>query len=330
MSKVSLRNLCKTYANDVPAVKGLSLDIYDGEFMVLVGPSGCGKTTTLRMIAGLESVTDGDIHIGDRSVKDASPGDRNVSMVFQNYALFPHMTVLQNLSFGLKARKEAKSTIRSKIETTADKLGLKELLKRRPGELSGGQRQRVALGRAMVREPDVFLLDEPLSNLDAKMRITMRREIALLQRELKATMIYVTHDQSEAMTLGDRVCIMNEGCIQQVGPPIEVYNQPANSFVASFLGNPPMNLLDGIPNTSPDQLLGVRPEKLKIGRAKESTDLELEGILDMVEETGDSRVLHLKTAYGVVTVRVHEGQFSSGMQLTCHAANTDLYHFPKT
>ena len=294
MSKVSLRNLCKTYAKDVPAVKGLSLDIYDGEFIVLVGTLGCGKTTTLRMIAGLESVSDGDIYIGDRSVKDVSPGDRNVSMVFQNYALFPHMTVLQNLSFGLKARKEAKATIRSKIDTTADKLGLQELLKRRPGELSGGQRQRVALGRAMVREPDVFLLDEPLSNLDAKMRITMRREIALLQRELKATMIYVTHDQSEAMTLGDRVCIMNEGCIQQVGPPIEVYNQPANSFVASFLGNPPMNLLDGIPNTSPDQLLGVRPEKLKIGRAKESTDLELEGILEMVEETGDSRVFALK------------------------------------
>ena len=163
MSKVSLRNLCKTYANDVPAVKGLSLDIYDGEFIVLVGPSGCGKTTTLRMIAGLESVTNGDIYIGDRSVKDVSPGDRNVSMVFQNYALFPHMTVLQNLSFGLKARKEAKATIRSKIDTTVDKLGLKELLKRRPGELSGGQRQRVALGRAMVRDPDVFLLDEPLS-----------------------------------------------------------------------------------------------------------------------------------------------------------------------
>ncbi len=330
MAKVVLQQLCKTYPNGVPAVCDVELEVADGEFMVLVGPSGCGKTTTLRMIAGLETVTNGELYIGDRNVNEVPPGERNVSMVFQNYALYPHMTVFQNISFGLKARKVSKATIRLKVSKAAAKLGLEDLLKRKPGELSGGQRQRVALGRAMVREPDVFLLDEPLSNLDAKMRTAMRRELALLQRELKATMIYVTHDQSEAMTLGDRICVMQEGRIQQVGPPMDVYDRPANAFVAGFLGNPPMNLLDGkeVGGDPQGARLGVRPEKLKLGPARDSSALELQGVLDMVEQTGDSRILFLKTQAGTVAVRVQDGDYAPGMRLTCHAAKEDLHLFP--
>ena len=323
MAGLTLQKLNKVYANGVNAVQDIDLEIVDGEFMVLVGPSGCGKTTTLRMIAGLEEITGGILKIGEREMNNVPPGERNVSMVFQNYALYPHMTVFQNMSFGLKVRKVHKSEIQDIVQDTAKKLGLEELLKRKPGQLSGGQRQRVALGRAMVRKPSVFLLDEPLSNLDAKMRTTMRRELSLLQKELKATMIYVTHDQAEAMTLGDRICVMHEGRIQQVGRPMDVYDKPANRFVASFLGNPPMNLLHG------KEQIGVRPEKLRIGPAPENSCLQLNGILDMVEQTGDSQILYLKCGQDTVAIRVQEGEYTTGQELTCHALPQDLHTFSK-
>lgn len=323
MAGLTLHKIKKVYENGVNAVQDIDLEIVDGEFMVLVGPSGCGKTTTLRMIAGLEEITGGILKIGDREMNDTPPGERNVSMVFQNYALYPHMTVFKNMAFGLKARKVHKSKIQEIVQETAKKIGLEDLLQRKPGELSGGQRQRVALGRAMVRNPSVFLLDEPLSNLDAKMRTSMRRELALLQRELKATMVYVTHDQAEAMTLGDRICVMHEGRIQQVGRPMDVYENPANTFVASFLGNPPMNLLQG-----KDQI-GVRPEKLKIGPAPENSCLKLNGVLDMVEQTGDSQILYLKCGQDTVAIRVQEGEYTTGQELTCHALPQDLHTFSK-
>lgn len=330
MAQVVLQQLHKAYPNGVDAVREVDLEIADGEFMVLVGPSGCGKTTTLRMIAGLEEVTSGELRIGNRVMNNVPPGERNVSMVFQNYALYPHMTVFKNLSFGLRVRKTPKDVIRQKVEEAADKLGISDLLTRKPGELSGGQRQRVALGRAMVREPDVFLLDEPLSNLDAKMRISLRRELALLQRELKATMIYVTHDQAEAWTLGDRICVMDEGRIQQVGRPMDVYERPSNAFVAGFLGNPPMNLLEGVDGfTGEGELLGVRPEHLRTGTAPDSSCLGLEGVLDMVEQTGDSQVLYCKTPVGTVAIRVLEGDYSIGQSLACHAAKADIQVFPR-
>ena len=322
MSGLILHKLKKTYPNGVNAVQDVDLEIVDGEFMVLVGPSGCGKTTTLRMIAGLEEITGGILKIGEREMNNVPPGERNVSMVFQNYALYPHMTVFQNMAFGLKVRKVHKLKIQDIVQNTAQKLGLEELLKRKPGQLSGGQRQRVALGRAMVRDPAVFLLDEPLSNLDAKMRTTMRRELSLLQKDLKATMIYVTHDQAEAMTLGDRICVMHEGRIQQVGRPMDVYDKPANRFVASFLGNPPMNLLHG------KEQIGVRPEKLRIGPAPENSCLQLNGILDMVEQTGDSQILYLKCGQDTVAIRVQEGEYTTGQELTCHARPQDLHTFP--
>ncbi len=324
MAQVVLENMRKTYPNGVEAVQDLNLSVRDGEFMVLVGPSGCGKTTTLRMIAGLEEITEGILKIGDREMNMVPPGDRNVSMVFQNYALYPHMTVFQNMAFGLKMRKTPKPKIQERVEGAAQKLGLDALLNRKPGQLSGGQRQRVALGRAMVREPSVFLLDEPLSNLDAKMRTSMRKELALLQKDLQATMIYVTHDQAEAMTLGDRICVIHEGRIQQVGRPMDVYEKPANAFVGSFLGNPPMNLLKG------DEQVGVRPEKLRIGPAPENSCRQLEGVIEMVEQMGDSQIIYLKSNTDTVAIRVQEGEYHTGQKLSCHARPEDLHHFSKT
>ncbi len=245
MAKVVLKNVVKRYDKGVVAVKGINLDIKDGEFVVLVGPSGCGKSTTLRLIAGLESVTSGEIYIGDRLVNDVPPKDRNIAMVFQNYALYPHMTVFDNMAFGLKLRRYPKDEIRRRVEEAAEILGIKHLLNRKPKELSGGERQRVAVGRAIVRKPLVFLFDEPLSNLDAKLRVTMRTEIKRLHARLKTTMIYVTHDQVEAMTMGDRICILRAGEIQQFDDPIVVYEKPANKFVAGFIGTPPMNFFTG-------------------------------------------------------------------------------------
>ncbi|OPL08715.1 MAG: sugar ABC transporter ATP-binding protein [delta proteobacterium ML8_F1] len=250
MSDVRLNGIVKTYPNGFEAVKGIDLDIGDKEFMVLVGPSGCGKTTTLRMIAGLEEVTKGDLHIGDKRVNDVVPKDRNIAMVFQNYALYPHMTIFDNMAFGLKLRKVPKQKIKEKVTSVATVLGIEQLLERKPKELSGGQRQRVALGRAIVREPEVFLMDEPLSNLDAKLRVQMRAELIRLHKEIDSTFIYVTHDQTEAMTMGTRICVMNNGEIQQVGPPKTIYQNPANVFVAGFIGAPQMNIMEAMVSES--------------------------------------------------------------------------------
>jgi multiple sugar transport system ATP-binding protein len=245
MAQVILQNLIKRFSEEVIAVNNVNLEIEDKEFVVLVGPSGCGKTTTLRMVAGLEDISAGEIYIGERLVNDVPPKDRNIAMVFQNYALYPHMTVYKNMAFALKLRRTPKDEIDRRVKAAADILGIRELLDRKPKQLSGGQRQRVAVGRAIVRQPEVFLFDEPLSNLDAKLRVNMRSELIKLHERLDATMIYVTHDQVEAMTMGDRIVVMRNGFIQQVGPPMEVYNRPLNQFVAGFIGSPPMNFLDG-------------------------------------------------------------------------------------
>ena len=244
MAQVVLENLVKQF-DEVVAVNNINLTIPDREFVVLVGPSGCGKTTTLRCIAGLEDANQGEIYIGDRAVSNVPPKDRDIAMVFQNYALYPHMTVYNNMAFGLKIRKFSKSEIVGRVNNAARILGIEELLERRPKQLSGGQRQRVAVGRAIVRNPAVFLLDEPLSNLDAKLRVQMRSELIKLHRRLDATMIYVTHDQVEAMTMGDRIVVMKDGVIQQVGGPLELYNNPINKFVGGFIGSPAMNFLTG-------------------------------------------------------------------------------------
>jgi multiple sugar transport system ATP-binding protein len=242
MAQVALRNIIKTF-DKTPAVQGIDLDIADREFVVLVGPSGCGKTTTLRMIAGLEECTSGEIYIGDQLVNDVPPKDRDIAMVFQNYALYPHMTVFENMSFGLRLKKFPKAEIKSRVEAAARILDIGTLLDRRPKQLSGGQRQRVAMGRAIVRNPKVFLFDEPLSNLDAKLRVQMRTEIKKVHQQVTTTTVYVTHDQVEAMTLADRVVIMNQGRIDQIGTPYEVYHAPQTKFVAGFIGSPTMNLL---------------------------------------------------------------------------------------
>ncbi|EKQ56474.1 MULTISPECIES: sn-glycerol-3-phosphate ABC transporter ATP-binding protein UgpC [unclassified Clostridium] len=244
MAGISLKNIEKIYPGNVTVVKGLNLEINDGEFVVLVGPSGCGKSTTLRMIAGLEDISGGELYIGDRLVNEVSPKDRDISMVFQNYALYPHMTVYKNIGFGLNLRKFDKKLIDKRTREVAKILDIEHLLNRKPKELSGGQRQRVALGRAMVREPSVFLLDEPLSNLDAKLRAEMRGEITKLHRRLGITFVYVTHDQIEAMTMGDRIVVMKDGYIQQMDTPMALYETPCNQFVAGFIGSPQMNFID--------------------------------------------------------------------------------------
>lgn len=242
MARVLLKKVCKNFG-DHPIVRGIDLDIHDKEFFVMVGPSGCGKSTTLRMIAGLEEITSGEILIDGRVVNNVHPKDRDIAMVFQNYALYPHMSVYENMAFGLKLRQYPRSEIRARVKEAADILNLGSLLERKPGALSGGQRQRVAVGRAIVRKPRVFLFDEPLSNLDAKLRVQMRLELVKLHQRLQATIIYVTHDQVEAMTMGDRICLMKDGEIQQVAPPLNLYERPANEFVAGFIGNSPMNFM---------------------------------------------------------------------------------------
>jgi multiple sugar transport system ATP-binding protein len=327
MASVTLENVRKIYdsAPSHVVVRDVSLRVGDGEFVVLVGPSGCGKTTTLRMIAGLESVTAGRLLIDDRVVNDVPPKDRDIAMVFQNYALYPHMTVRENMAFALVLRKLAKSDIATRVAQTAEVLGLADVLDRTPKELSGGQRQRVAIGRAIVRQPRVFLFDEPLSNLDAKLRLEMRREIARLHRELSATMIYVTHDQVEAMTLGDRIAVMNRGAVQQVDAPRALYDQPANRFVATFIGSPAMNMIDGtvergvfrtatgtLTFDAPATLnggrltLGVRPEHLvpvSSGRAPARAAI-MRARLELIEPLGSEVLLHVRSADGELTARV--------------------------
>ncbi|MBV8423798.1 MAG: ATP-binding cassette domain-containing protein, partial [Candidatus Eremiobacteraeota bacterium] len=243
MAAVRLESVSKKFGRST-VVQNMTMEIPDREFLVFVGPSGCGKTTTLRMIAGLETVSEGKIFIGDRVVNDVEPRDRNIAMVFQNYALYPHMNVYENMAFALKLRKMDREEIDRRVKGAADVLGITHLLQRRPKEMSGGQRQRAALGRAMVRDPDVFLMDEPLSNLDAKLRVQMRVELVQLHRRVKTTTVYVTHDQVEAMTMGDRIVVMNDGAVQQTAPPKELYDKPVNRFVAGFIGSPPMNFIN--------------------------------------------------------------------------------------
>jgi multiple sugar transport system ATP-binding protein len=268
VAEVTFKDVDKIYENGVQAVFDLSLEIRDGEFLVLVGPSGCGKTTALRMVAGLEEISDGEVLIGDRVVNDLTPKERDIAMVFQNYALYPHLTVAENIAFGLRLRKTPKRDMNERVEWAAKMLDLTPYLERRPKELSGGQRQRVAMGRAIVRQPQVFLMDEPLSNLDAKLRVQMRADIAKLQRDLATTTIYVTHDQVEAMTMGDRVAVMSQGVLQQVDTPQRLYEAPANLFVAAFIGTPPMNLLAArILSTNGEVVLGVGEQQLSLVEA---------------------------------------------------------------
>lgn len=303
MANVKIVGLNKKYPNGFHAVKDVNLDIADKEFMVLVGPSGCGKTTTLRMIAGLEDITSGDMIIGETKVNDVSPKDRNIAMVFQNYALYPHMSVYENMAFGLKLSKTPKDEIDERIKKAAKILDIEALLKRKPKQLSGGQRQRVALGRAIVRKPEVFLMDEPLSNLDAKLRVQMRAELIKLHNELETTFVYVTHDQTEAMTMGTRICVMTDGIVQQVADPRTIYNAPANIFVASFIGAPQMNFFSGRILETPEVevkmhtwrlsekmaesvkakgmfgaevIVGIRPEDIKLGREDEGIPANVE------------------------------------------------------
>ena len=297
MASVRLEGVTKTYPNGHVAAKGLDLEIRDGEFMVLVGPSGCGKSTALRMIAGLETPTGGKILIGDRDVTSLPPQDRDIAMVFQTYALYPHMTVRENLAFGLRMRGTANEATELRVKEAARALGLESVLDRRPAQLSGGQRQRVALGRAIVREPKVFLFDEPLSNLDAKLRVETRAELARLHRRLGATVVYVTHDQEEAMTLGWRVAVMRDGFLQQVAPPMELYRRPANRFVAEFVGSPGMNFLPGatVPgmtaSAAPSHTLGIRPHDLAI--VPQGTG-DVDAWVDVVESRGSELLVYLR------------------------------------
>ena len=318
MANISFRHVEKTYDKKVTVVPDLNLEIKDKEFVVLVGPSGCGKSTTLRMIAGLETVTNGELWIGDRMVNDVAPKDRDIAMVFQSYALYPHMTVYKNMAFALELRKVPKDEIDKKVRAAAKILQLEDYLDRKPKALSGGQRQRVALGRAMVREPEVFLLDEPLSNLDAKLRTEMRSQIAQLHKDLATTFVYVTHDQTEAMTMGDRICVMNKGVIQQFDTPQTLYNAPDNMFVAGFIGSPQMNFLTAtvervaggynlclatckIPSkhaeleayVGKEVVIGVRPEDIIPGRDIASDEGMFRTKVDMAELMGSEIYLYL-------------------------------------
>ncbi len=334
MAEVILEHVTKVYPGSVLAVKDASLHIEDRELMVLVGPSGCGKSTTLRMVAGLEEITEGTIRIGERVVNDVPPKDRDIAMVFQNYALYPHMTVYNNMAFGLKLRKFKRAEIQERVLEAARVLGIEALLDRKPKALSGGQRQRVAVGRAIVRKPAVFLFDEPLSNLDAKLRVEMRAELNKLHHRLQTTMIYVTHDQVEAMTLGDRIAVMNDGELMQVAPPLEIYDRPASRFVAGFIGTPPMNFADGEVAASDGRLCvvleagrlelperfagvlaghvgrtvtwGMRPEHLVPVHAGEevAAGSVVDATVNVVEPLGDEMLLYLSVGPHDIVAKV--------------------------
>ena len=340
MADLSLRNIKKVYDNTVVAVQSFNLEIADKEFIVLVGPSGCGKSTTLRMVAGLEDITEGELYIGGRKVNTVPPKDRDIAMVFQNYALYPHMTVYDNIAYGLKLRKFPKRVIDQKVREAAEILDITELLKRKPKALSGGQRQRVAIGRAIVREPQVFLMDEPLSNLDAKLRNQMRSEIIKLRQKVNTTFIYVTHDQTEAMTLGDRIVIMKEGFVQQVGTPQEVFHHPANLFVAGFIGSPQMNTFEALLRREGDRyrvelggasvelsrekcrrlaaagvesrevVLGVRPEHIALTEDENAVPAEV----DVSEMMGSAVHIHVRACgrEAVIVVPVSEEAAEQG------------------
>lgn len=328
MSSIKIKNVDKSYDGKVNVIENLSLDINDKEFIVLVGPSGCGKSTLLRMIAGLEEITKGEIYIDDNLVNNVAPKDRNIAMVFQNYALYPHMSVFDNLAFGLKLRKYSKQEIAERVNEAAEILGISELLTRKPKELSGGQKQRVAVGRAIVRRPKVFLFDEPLSNLDAKLRTQMRTELLRLHGILDTTMVYVTHDQTEAMTMADRIVVLEKGKIQQIDKPVNLYNNPANRFVAEFIGSPAMNFIEGslsgkfefisekenfsikLPKTclqdtsdnNNNVVLGIRPEHLELTPKK--TKSSITGNVELIEVMGKESFLYVKTNQNKIIVRV--------------------------
>ena len=328
MAQVTLDNVRKVYDNGHVGVAGATFSVRDGELLVLVGPSGCGKTTTLRMIAGLEAITSGTLRIGERVVNDVAPKDRDIAMVFQNYALYPHMTVAENLAFALKLRGESRETIAQRVRDASELLELGPVLERLPRALSGGQRQRVALGRALVRQPAVFLLDEPLSNLDAKLRLSTRQEIARLHRRLHATMVYVTHDQIEAMTLGQRIVVFRDGAIQQIDTPMKLYTKPQNTFVAGFLGSPAMNFFRGTlqraqagcvldaggarlalgagtdalaAHVGGELIVGIRPEDFRLGA--DTAGGRLDAQLDVIEPVGNEVFLHLRAGATEVVVR---------------------------
>lgn len=355
MASVTLNHITKSYS-DLQVVHGINMDIKDGEFVVLVGPSGCGKSTTLRMIAGLETITSGDLLIGERRVNDVAPKDRDIAMVFQNYALYPHMNVQQNLAFGLKLRSFPKDEIQNRVNSAAEITGLMPYLKRKPGTLSGGQRQRVALARAIVRDPQVFLFDEPLSNLDAKLRVQMRMEITRLQKRLGVTTVYVTHDQTEAMTMADRIAVMKDGVLQQYDTPLAIYRQPVNLFVAGFIGSPSMNFIQGkiqngvfkdengtlsmpLEQYAPkfqqgsEVILGIRPEDLH-----GDNGLQIESyspwkiVVDAIEPLGSDSYLYFKNGSRDMIARIlPEGHSESGSNRTIYIDRAKLHYFdPET
>ena len=355
MARVTLEGVGKIYPGNVRAVEDFNLEIDNGEFVVMVGPSGCGKSTTLRMVAGLEEITEGEIKIGERIVNDVPPKDRDIAMVFQNYALYPHMTVYDNMAFGLKLRKFKKAEIDQRVREAAEILGIGELVARRPKALSGGQRQRVAVGRAIVRKPSVFLFDEPLSNLDAKMRVQMRTEISRLHTRLETTMIYVTHDQVEAMTMGDRIVVMKDGLIQQVDSPTELYDNPKNTFVAGFIGTPPMNFFDAIvvqedgklllkeatftieahaawreqltPYVDKKVVFGVRPEHVGSPTAESTPGVQkIAAKVEVVEPMGSETYLYLNTGHNDFIARVDSHRHCSVGDTLDLAVMTDKAH----
>lgn len=354
MAAVTLEGVRKVYSNGHVGVDRADLTIGDGELMVLVGPSGCGKSTLLRLIAGLESATEGSIFIGERNVTELEPRDRDIAMVFQSYALYPHMTVEENLGFGLKLRGLSSVEVQRQVDDAARMLDLTSMLQRLPKQLSGGQRQRVALGRALVRRPQVFLLDEPLSNLDAKLRGAMRAEIARLHRQMQTTMIYVTHDQVEAMTLGQRVVVMDKGVIQQIDAPMTVYQHPVNLFVAGFLGNPPMNLFRGrlrersalvlegedaalplpqlggwLLRTHRDQeiVAGIRPEDFYRQRGA-PTDIAIEGVVELLESVGSESFMHFRYGSQVLVARIKPSNLPViGSRISLHAPADKILYF---
>ncbi|MGE5399398.1 MAG: ABC transporter ATP-binding protein [Ignavibacteriales bacterium] len=353
MAEVILKNVTKLYeGNPRPAVRDVTIEVHDKEFVVLVGPSGCGKSTTLRMIAGLEEITSGELFIDGRLVNDISPKDRDIAMVFQNYALYPHMSVYENMAFGLKLRKFPKPEIKERVLEAARILEIEELLERKPKALSGGQRQRVAVGRAIVRKPKVFLFDEPLSNLDAKLRVQMRTEISRLHQNLQATMIYVTHDQTEAMTMGDRIVVMKDGDIQQIDTPLGLYNSPVNRFVAGFMGSPPMNFLtgevkkddmgvsyfkdtDGILNLklskSVDEgqvIMGMRSEDIQDSNYQQNPSYQpIDVTLELVEPMGNEIFLYFRIAQRQIVARIAAREKPNpGTSMRLYI-NTDKLHF---
>ncbi|MEG1481177.1 ABC transporter ATP-binding protein [Clostridium sp.] len=358
MAGLVFKNLYKIYENGFEAVKDFNLEIKDREFIVFVGPSGCGKSTTLRMVAGLEEISKGELYIGDKLVNDTAPKDRDIAMVFQNYALYPHMTVFDNMAFGLKLRKMPKDEIKEKVTNAAKILDIEYLLDRKPKALSGGQRQRVAMGRAIVRNPQVFLMDEPLSNLDAKLRVQMRIEISKLYKELNTTFIYVTHDQTEAMTLGTRIVVMKDGLVQQVATPNEIYNNPVNMFVAGFIGSPQMNFLYGKMSVSGDKgyieidgkkmelskekisksikannldkevIVGIRPEKIIYNRVgfKETGLINFESKVDIIENLGSESYIYTKLGEKNLTIKAKGGVELDGGQTIQFAFDIEDIH----